>query len=120
MKRFVLLDSHAIIHRAYHALPPLTSPTGEPVGAVYGFTAILLRILRELAPDYIVAAFDLPGPTFRHIAYERYKATRPETPSDLASQFEKVRRVIEACGILVLQKEGYEADDIIGTIASGI
>ena len=77
MKRFILIDAHAIIHRAYHALPPLTSPSGEPTNAVYGFTAILLRILRELKPDYIAAAFDLPGQTFRHIAYERYKAQRP-------------------------------------------
>lgn len=116
MKRFILLDTHAIIHRAYHALPPLLTPSGEPAGAVYGFTTILLRILRELKPDYIAAAFDLPGATFRHIAYERYKAQRPATPSDLASQFLKVREVLEAFGIPVYLQEGYEADDIIGTI----
>ncbi len=116
-KTFVLLDTHAIIHRAYHALPPLTTPAGEPAGAVYGFTTILLRILRELEPDYLAAAFDLPGPTFRHAAYERYKATRPETPGELASQFEKVRQILEAFRIPVFQKQGYEADDIIGTIA---
>lgn len=117
MKRLILLDSHAIIHRAYHALPPLTSPKSEPVGAVYGFTSILLRILRELKPDYIAAAFDLPGPTFRHVAYERYKSQRPETPSDLALQFSFVREVLGAFKIPVIQKEGYEADDIIGTLA---
>ena len=117
MKKFVLIDSHAVIHRAYHALPPLTTPAGEPAGAVYGFTTILLRILRELKPDYIAAAFDLPGATFRHVAYERYKAQRPETPSDLASQFEKVREVLDAFRIPVFQMSGYEADDIIGTIA---
>lgn len=117
MKRFILIDSHAIIHRAYHALPPLTSTLGEPVNAVYGFTTILLRIMRELKPDYIAAAFDLPGPTFRHIAYERYKAQRPETPSDLSGQFNKVREVVNAFGITMFEKEGYEADDIIGTIA---
>ena len=117
MKKLILIDAHAIIHRAYHALPPLTAPSGEPVNAVYGFTTILLRILREFKPDYIAAAFDLPGPTFRHIAYERYKAQRPETPSDLSSQFEKVKEVLGAFGVLVFEKEGYEADDIIGTIA---
>ncbi|MBI2640262.1 MAG: DNA polymerase I, partial [Candidatus Sungbacteria bacterium] len=117
MKRLILIDSHAIIHRAYHALPPLTSPAGEPTGAVYGFTTILMRILRELKPDYIAAAYDLPGPTFRHVAYERYKAQRPETPSDLASQFSKTKELLASFGIPVFEKEGYEADDIIGTIA---
>ena len=120
MKRLILIDSHAIIHRAYHALPPLTSPTGEPTQAVYGFTTILLRILRDLKPDYIAAAFDLPGATFRHIVSERYKATRPETPSDLASQFAKVKDVLEAFDIPVFEKEGYEADDILGTLVSRV
>ena len=120
MKRLILIDSHAIIHRAYHALPPLTTPVGEPINAVYGFTTILLRILRELKPDYIAAAFDLPGPTFRHVAYERYKAQRPETPSELSSQFSKVRELLEAFHIPVIQKESYEADDIIGTLVEKI
>ncbi|MBI2056350.1 MAG: DNA polymerase I [Candidatus Sungbacteria bacterium] len=117
MNRFILIDAHAIIHRAYHALPPLTSSSGEPVNAVYGFTTILLRMLRELKPNYVAAAFDLAGPTFRHAAYERYKAHRPETPSDLSSQFNKVKRVLDSFGIAIFEKEGYEADDIIGTIA---
>lgn len=117
MKKLILIDTHAIIHRAYHALPPLSSPSGEPTNAVYGFTTILLRILRELKPDYIAAAFDLPGPTFRHVAYERYKAQRPETPSDLSSQFGKVREILQAFGIPIFEKPGFEADDIIGTIS---
>ncbi len=116
MKRFILIDAHAIIHRAYHALPPLTTPKGEMVNAVYGFTTMLLRILREEAPDYVAAAFDMPGPTFRHVAYERYKAQRPETPGDLASQFARVKAVLGAFGIPVIEKQGYEADDIIGAI----
>ncbi|OGZ96304.1 MAG: DNA polymerase I [Candidatus Sungbacteria bacterium RIFCSPHIGHO2_01_FULL_54_26] len=116
MKKLILIDSHAIIHRAYHALPLLTGPGGEPLHAVYGFTSILMRILKELKPDYIAAAFDLPGPTFRHVAYERYKAQRPGTPNDLASQFGRVREVLEAFRISVFLKEGYEADDIVGTI----
>ncbi|MBI2053607.1 MAG: DNA polymerase I [Candidatus Sungbacteria bacterium] len=117
MKRFVLIDSHAIIHRAYHALPPLTTPAGEPVQAVYGFTTMLMRILAELKPDYIAAAFDMAGPTFRHAAYERYKAQRPKAPSELISQFSKVRDVARAFGIPVLELQGYEADDVIGTVA---
>lgn len=117
MKTFIIIDSHAVIHRAYHALPPLTTHLGEPINAVYGFTTMLLKILRELKPDYIAAAFDLAGPTFRHLAYERYKATRPETPQDLTTQFEKVREVLRAFRIPVFEKDGYEADDIIGTIA---
>lgn len=117
MEKLILIDAHAVIHRAYHALPSLNTPAGEPVNAVYGFTSILLRILRELKPDYIAAAFDLPGPTFRHIAYERYKAQRPETPSDLSSQFARVKEVLAAFAIPVFEKEGYEADDLIGTIA---
>ena len=120
MKRLVLLDTHAIIHRAYHALPPLTSPAGEPVGAVYGFTTILLKIIRELKPDYLAACFDMPGPTFRHAAYERYKATRPEAPSDLVNQFALVREVADAFEIPAYQKEGFEADDVIGTIVKAV
>lgn len=117
MKKLILIDAHAIIHRSYHALPPLTTPAGEPIGAVYGFATILLRILRELKPDYIAAAFDLPGPTFRHIAYERYKAQRPETPSDLGSQFAKTEELLAAFAIPVFKEAGYEADDIIATMA---
>lgn len=116
MKKLVLLDSHAIIHRAYHALPPLTTPGGEAINAVYGFTTILLRMFRELKPDYVAAAFDMAAPTFRHVAYERYKAQRPETPSDLSSQFLKVKEILASFGIPVFEKEGFEADDIIGTI----
>lgn len=122
MKKLILIDTHAVIHRAYHALPPLSTPPssarpqGEPINAVYGFTTILLRILRELKPDYLAAAFDLSGPTFRHVAYERYKAHRPETPSDLSGQFAKTEELLEAFGIPVFKKEGYEADDIIGTM----
>lgn len=120
MKRLILIDSHAIIHRAYHALPPLTSPSGAPTQAVYGFTTIVLRILRDLQADYIAAAFDLAGPTFRHIVSERYKATRPETPSDLASQFASVKEILNAFNIPVFEQEGYEADDIIGTIVKKV
>ena len=119
-KTLVLLDSHAIIHRAFHALPSLTNPEGKPMGAVYGFATILLKILSELKPDYIAAAFDMAGPTFRHTAYERYKAQRPKAPDELVDQFKNVRRLCEAFGIPVFENAGYEADDVIGTIATSI
>ncbi|MBI2096832.1 MAG: DNA polymerase I [Candidatus Sungbacteria bacterium] len=119
-KMLVLLDAHAIIHRAFHALPALTNPAGEPMGAVYGFATILLRILQELKPDYIAAAFDMAGPTFRHVAYERYKAQRPKAPDELVGQFKNVRRLCQAFDIPVLEHAGYEADDVIGTIAKSV
>ncbi|MBI4132132.1 MAG: DNA polymerase I [Candidatus Sungbacteria bacterium] len=117
MKRLVLIDSHAIIHRAFHALPPLTGPAGEPVAAVYGFAAMFLKLLRELKPDYIVAVFDAPGPTFRHVAFERYKATRAKAPDALYRQIPLVKELVAAFGIPVVEQQGFEADDLIGTIA---
>jgi len=115
-KKFLIIDAHALIHRAYHALPPLTSPKGDVVGAVYGFTSVLIKVLKELHPDYVAAAFDLPGPTFRHKEFKEYKGTRPETPDDLKEQFNKIRDVVDAFGIPVLDKKEYEADDIIGSL----
>ncbi len=116
MKRLVLLDSHAIIHRAWHALPPLMSPDGRPVNAVYGFASILLKILRELKPDYLAAAFDHEGPTFRHLAFERYKATRVKAPEALYAQIPLTKDLVRGFGIPALELKGYEADDVIGTI----
>ncbi|MBI2055476.1 MAG: DNA polymerase I [Candidatus Sungbacteria bacterium] len=117
MKRLILIDTHAIIHRAFHALPPLTDPAGEVVNAVYGFASIFLKIIKDLKPDYVVAAFDHEGPTFRHIAYERYKAHREKGPDELYQQIPKVREFLAAFGVLSIEKQGYEADDIIGTVA---
>lgn len=116
-KRLVLLDSHAIIHRAYHALPDFTSPTGEPTGALYGLSSMLLRIIQDLRPDYIAACYDLPKPTLRHIAYEGYKAKRVGIDDALATQLTTSRRVFEAFSIPIYEREGFEADDILGTIA---
>lgn len=115
-KKLLIIDAHALIHRAFHALPSLTTPKGEVVGAVYGFTSVLIKTLKELNPDYVAAAFDLPGPTFRHLEYEKYKATRPEAPDELKEQFSKIREVVTAFGIPVFEKQEYEADDIIGTV----
>jgi DNA polymerase-1 len=116
MTRLMLLDSNGLIYRGYHALPPLTTSRGELVNAVFGFCSILLRGIQDVAPDYVAACFDLPGPTFRHEQFAEYKATRQPMPDDLRSQFPKVREVVAALRIPVYEMEGYEADDVIGTI----
>ena len=116
MEKIVIIDSHALIHRAYHALPVLTAPDGRPVQAVYGFASVLIKVLKELRPEYIVAAFDSAGPTFRHADFEAYKAHRPVTDDELINQFPLVKELTAAFGIPVLEKSGYEADDIIGTL----
>lgn len=117
MKKLVLLDTHALIHRAYHALPKFISKnTGEPTGALYGLSAMLIKTIRELEPDYFVAAFDLPGPTFRHATYEAYKATRKEADADLIKQLIRAHDVIDAFGLDSYSSSGFEADDVLGTI----
>lgn len=116
-KRLVLLDTHAILHRAYHALPDFTAPDGSATGALYGLVAMLLKILADLDPEYIAACFDLPGPTMRHEAYEAYKGTRAKIDDALISQIERSREVFTAFGIPLYEKEGFEADDLLGTIA---
>ena len=115
-KTLVILDAHAIIHRAYHALPSFSNSAGEPTGALYGVTTMTLKIIETFKPDYIVAAFDLPKPTFRHQVYGAYKAGRAKTEDALVVQLESARGLFEAFGIPVLDAEGFEADDIIGTL----
>lgn len=115
--RLVLLDGHAILFRAYHAMPGFTTPDGRPSGAVYGFTNLLLRIIRELEPRWVVACFDAPGKTFRDEQYAAYKATRAETPTDIITQEPMVREVLDALAIPHLAMPGFEADDIIGTFS---
>ena len=116
-KRLVIIDAHALIHRAYHALPSLTTKKGELVNAIYGFLLIFLKTLRELKPDYIATTFDLPAPTFRHQKFAEYKATRPKLPAELAKQIPKIKEILKTIGIPIFEKEGFEADDLIGTIA---
>lgn len=116
-KRLILLDTHAILHRAYHALPEFFSTKGEPTGALYGLSAMLLKIIGELHPDYIVACYDLPGDTFRHEAYEGYKAQRKETEEGLSRQIERARDVLQALNVPLYEKKGFEADDLLGTLA---
>jgi len=116
-KRIVLLDTHAIIHRAYHALPEFTGPTGAPTGALYGLVSMLLKIITDLKPDYIAACYDLAKPTIRHEAYADYKATRVKTDDALALQLSESRKIFEAFSIPIYEREGFEADDLLGTIA---
>ncbi len=118
--RLVLLDAHAIIHRAYHALPGLTAPNGDPVGALYGVITMVLKIAQELSPDYIVACFDLPQPTHRHEAYAAYKGTRSELEQDLIVQLERTKELMDIFGIPRYECAGYEADDLLGTIAEQV
>lgn len=115
-KTLVLLDAHAILHRAYHALPDFSSPSGEPTGALYGVVAMLLKIVDELKPDYIVACYDLPEPTYRHEVYKEYKAGRAKTDDALVSQIIKSRDIFIAFGIPMYEHVGFEADDMLGTI----
>src|SRR5439155_6135633 len=112
----MLLDANGLIYRGYFALPPLTTKNGELVNAVFGFCQIVLRGFQDLAPAYVAASFDLPGPTFRHEQFAEYKATRQRMPDDLADQFPKVRAIVAALGIPVYELAGYEADDVIGTL----
>ncbi len=116
-KTLVLLDTHAIIHRAYHALPDFTSPSGDPTGALYGLSSMLMRIVRELKPNYIIACYDLPKPTFRHEVYKEYKGTRQKTDDELIEQIIRSREIFKAFNIPTSEKAGFEADDIIGTLA---
>lgn len=115
-KRIVLLDAHAIIHRAYHALPEFVSSKGEPTGALYGISTMLMKIIKDLKPDQIIACYDLPQPTFRHEAFDGYKAQRSKAEGDLVSQIKRSRDIFKAFNIPMYDKPGFEADDILGTI----
>jgi DNA polymerase I len=117
MKKFVLIDGNALLHRAYHAFPPLSTPKGELVNAVYGFSSMLLSVLEKLSPTHVAVAWDVKGPTFRKKEYEAYKANRGPMDEDLASQIDRTKEVVTALNIPQFGIEGYEADDIIGTLS---
>jgi DNA polymerase I len=116
-EKLILIDGHALLFRAFYAFPPLTTPDGELINAVFGFNRILLKTIRDLKPTYIAVAFDMGKPTFRHTAFVGYKAQRKETPSELISQLTRVRETVEALNIPIFGVEGFEADDVIGTIS---
>jgi len=116
-QKLYLIDGNGYIHRAFHALPPLTNSSGQMVNAVYGFTRMILKILRQEKPDYVAVCFDFPAPTFRHKEFPEYKITRKETPDELKQQIPLAHKIVKALNIPVFEKEGYEADDLIGTLS---
>jgi DNA polymerase-1 len=117
MSKLLLVDGSALLHRAYHAYPPLKTKSGEIVGAVYGVASILISALESEQPSHVMVAWDLPKPTFRHIKYVGYKAQRPKADAEMVEQIPMVKEVIQAMGIVQVAEEGYEADDIIGTLS---
>lgn len=113
----LLIDGHALLYRAFHALPPLKTKNGIPTNAIYGFITTLLKAMEDISPKYCAVAFDLSGPTFRHQAYEGYKANRAAAPDELRPQIPYAYKVVEALNIPIFTKEGFEADDVIGTLS---
>lgn len=118
MSKLVIVDGNAILHRAFHAIPPLTTPKHEPINAVYGFVSILLNVIQNLKPTHITVCFDEKEKTFRQEALPSYQAQRPPMADELSGQFSKARKFLESAKIPVYSKPGYEADDVIGTIAT--
>lgn len=116
-EKVLIIDASALIHKSYHALPELTDKQGELVNAVFGFFSILLKIIKDLQPRYIITAFDAPGKTFRHQKYKKYKATREKTPEELIHQIPQIEDILHKMNIPVLKQKGMEADDIIATLS---
>ena len=114
-EKVVLVDGNSLIHRAFYAIPTLTTSQGEHTNAVLGFTTMLLRLLDDEKPDYIAVAFDLAGPTFRHEEFQDYKGHRPKMADELVSQVPLIKEVVDAFSIPIVEIQGYEADDVIGT-----
>ena len=114
----VLVDGHALVHRAFHAIPPtFMTSRDEPTNAVFGFTSMLLKVLGDLQPEYCAVAFDRSAPTFRHLSSADYKATRPRMSDDLRQQFTRVRQVVRAFSIPIFEQDGFEADDVLGCLS---
>ncbi len=116
----IIVDGHAVLHRAFHALPPLTSSGGQPTGAVYGFFKMILRLWADFAPKYFLVALDAPGPNFRHEKFIGYQAKRAKTDEKLVSQINLTREILIQSRIAASQKAGYEADDLIGTVTKKV
>ncbi len=112
-----LIDGNSYVYRAYYAIRGLTDSQGRPTGAILGFTNMLLKIIRERRPEAVIVAFDTPHPTERHLLFEDYKAQRPETPDDLIAQVPHIKQIISAMGIRTFEMPGYEADDVLATLA---
>lgn len=116
-KKLLLIDANSFIHRTFHALPPLKTAEGKPTGAIYGLTNTLLKILNDEKPDYVAAAFDTPQKTFRKEMFKEYKAQRPQAPEELKAQIIEAYTLFKNFGIKTIEKPGFEADDILGTLA---
>lgn len=117
MKKIVLIDGHSILNRAFYGLPLLSNSKGVPTNAIYGFLNIMFKILEEEKPEYLTVAFDVHAPTFRHKMYAEYKGTRKPMPEELRTQVPLMKEMLQAMGVRVIEQAGYEADDILGTIA---
>ena len=113
----MLLDGNSLINRAFYALPPLNNPQGQQVQAVFGFATMLVKMFDTIKPDYIVTAFDVHAPTFRHKMYDGYKASRKGMPDELAAQMPVLKEMLDVMGIKRVELAGYEADDLIGTLS---
>ncbi len=118
--RLVLIDGNAILHRAFHALPPLTNKKGEMTNAVYGFVSIILKVIEDLKPTHLAVCFDTPKPTFRNELFKAYQIHRPQMDKDLVPQIDKVHRVVKSMGFPIYEKDGYEADDVLATITAKV
>lgn len=116
-EKLFLLDGHSLAHRAFYALPLLQNKDGEYTNAVYGFARMLLRLIEDEKPDYMIVVFDRKEPTFRHKEYPDYKGNRKEMPEELGPQFPLIEEFLKGLNIATISKAGYEADDIIGTLA---
>src|SRR4030065_1541052 len=117
MPTIYLIDGNSYIYRAFYAIKKLTASDGFPTNAIFGFTNMLLKILREKEPEYFAVVFDSPAPTERHRTYEEYKAHRPPMPDELRPQIQPIKEIVSAFNIQNIEMEGYEADDVLGTIA---
>ena len=118
MKKFLIVDGSSVFYRAFYAMPSLSAPSGEPTGAVLGFANIILKIMRERSPELGAVAFDTSKKTFRNEIFPDYKANRPPMPEDLAAQLPLIKELVEVLGLKICAAEGYEADDVIGTLAT--
>ena len=116
-KKLIIIDGNALLHRAYHAIRPLTDSQGKLVNALYGFGRILNKIIKDLKPDYLAVAWDRREKTFRHEVYKEYKATREKKPQELYDQIEMIKELLSCYNIPSYEMVGFEADDILGTIA---
>lgn len=117
MERLLILDGNSLLNRAFYALPPLTNSEGLNTNAIYGFINMLFKMKEEIVPDYIVCTFDKKAPTFRHLEYKDYKAGRKKMPPELAEQFPVVKELLTKLSINIFEIEGFEADDLIGTLS---